>query len=75
MELGIKKNTVAQRFNLLLQAPFLVLKVLLCLQNPMRTAATLSVAVAGGGVQRKGAQKGAQKGGTKRGALVMRPSS
>ena len=44
MKLGIKQNTVAQCFNLFLQAPFLILKVPLYLKNSASTAATLSVA-------------------------------
>ena len=44
MKLGIKRNTVAQCFNLFLQAPFLILKVPLYLKNSVSTAATLWVA-------------------------------
>ena len=46
MKLGIKQNTVAQCFNLFLQASFLTPKVLLCLKNSASTAATLWVAAA-----------------------------
>ena len=44
MKLRIKEKTVAQYFNLFLQASFLILKVPLFLKNPASTAATLWVA-------------------------------
>ena len=44
MKLGIKRNTVAQSFNLFPQAPFVILKVPLYLKNSASTAATLWVA-------------------------------
>ena len=44
MKLRIKQNTVAQCFNLFLQASFLILKVPLYLKNSASTAAALRVA-------------------------------